>query len=149
MQRYHDGGTVATAQAPGLAANEVPAILMGGPKGTREEVLHASDPRHRDNMGAALLRLIASGGAMRGNAAGYSKPAVRYHSGGIAGLQPDRMPNFGSPAGAGDREGARGSAGRGGNTFIFHMPPGTSRESADQLASRMAQKIASASSRNN
>lgn len=43
--RYHTGGIA------GLKPNEVPAILMGGPKGTREEVLTADDPRHSDNLG--------------------------------------------------------------------------------------------------
>lgn len=43
--RYHGGGLA------GLSPDEVPAILMGGPKGKREEVLRADDPRHRDNGG--------------------------------------------------------------------------------------------------
>ncbi|MGK2897206.1 MAG: hypothetical protein ACSLE9_00765 [Burkholderiaceae bacterium] len=43
--RYHGGGIA------GLKPDEVPAVLMGGPKGKREEVLHASDPRHSDNGG--------------------------------------------------------------------------------------------------
>lgn len=44
-RRYHSGGIA------GLKPDEVPAVLMGGPKGKREEVLHASDPRHSDNGG--------------------------------------------------------------------------------------------------
>lgn len=57
--KYHSGGVVGqAADVPKLAANEVPAILMGGPKGTREEVITARDPRHRDNMPPALLRAI-------------------------------------------------------------------------------------------
>lgn len=44
-RRYHGGGI------PGLMAGEVPAVLMGGPRGRREEVLTASDPRHTDNGG--------------------------------------------------------------------------------------------------
>ncbi|HKW83002.1 MAG TPA: phage tail length tape measure family protein [Burkholderiaceae bacterium] len=47
-QRYHDGGVV---------GHEVPAILMGGPKGLREEVLTADDPRHTDNGGGARQAL--------------------------------------------------------------------------------------------
>jgi lambda family phage tail tape measure protein len=43
-RRFHGGG---------LASGEVPAILMGGPRGRREEVLTASDPRHADNGGRA------------------------------------------------------------------------------------------------
>lgn len=56
--KYHEGGVVGGNSIAGLSANEVPAILMGGPKGTREEVLHASDPRHKDNLAPALLKVI-------------------------------------------------------------------------------------------
>lgn len=57
--RYHTGGIVGRA-ADKLKSNEVAAILMGGPKGRREEVLHASDPRHRDNLGMnALAKIMA------------------------------------------------------------------------------------------
>lgn len=69
-QFFHAGGIVGvggeTRQVPtgvfagarrmhrgGLASGEVPAILMGGPRGRREEVLAASDPRHVDNGGRA------------------------------------------------------------------------------------------------
>jgi TP901 family phage tail tape measure protein len=45
--RYHGGGIA------GLRPNEVPAVLMGGPKGQREEILTADDPRHRDNLDRA------------------------------------------------------------------------------------------------
>lgn len=31
---------------------------MGGPKGVREEVLHANHPRHRDNLGSGVFHLI-------------------------------------------------------------------------------------------
>lgn len=44
-RRYHGGGIA------GLAPGEVPAVLMGGPRGRREEVLRADDPRHSDNGG--------------------------------------------------------------------------------------------------
>ena len=44
-RRYHAGGLA------GLAPGEVPAVLMGGPRGRREEVLRADDPRHSDNGG--------------------------------------------------------------------------------------------------
>jgi hypothetical protein len=66
--RYHTGGVV--GQKPDgspiyasdtLKSNEVPAILMGGPKGTREEVLHATDPRHRDNLGVQVFQQIMKG----------------------------------------------------------------------------------------
>jgi phage-related minor tail protein len=72
--RYHRGGTVAGAAVAGLKADEVPAILMGGPKGKREEVLHASDPRHRDNLSPVMAGALG---------------VRRYHTGGIAGLMPN------------------------------------------------------------
>lgn len=58
--RYHIGGIVgrAAAKAEQLKHNEVAAILMGGPKGKREEVLTADDPRHRDNLGMSIVAKI-------------------------------------------------------------------------------------------
>jgi phage-related minor tail protein len=59
--RYHTGGIVGKAADKAgekLKHNEVPAILMGGPKGRREEVLHAADPRHRDNLGMSIVARI-------------------------------------------------------------------------------------------
>lgn len=59
--KYHTGGIVGKAAdkaSAKLAANEVPAILMGGPKGKREEVLTADDPRHRDNLGMSIVARI-------------------------------------------------------------------------------------------
>lgn len=59
--RYHTGGIVGKAAdkaSEKLKHNEVPAILMGGPKGKREEVLHADDPRHRDNLGMSIVARI-------------------------------------------------------------------------------------------
>jgi hypothetical protein len=47
-RRMHSGGI------PGLMSGEIPAILRGGPKGQREEVLTASDPRHSDNGGRRM-----------------------------------------------------------------------------------------------
>lgn len=59
---YHTGGTVLSGeQIPGLKRHEVAAILMGGPKGTREEVLTADDPRHRDNIAPALFQRLQGG----------------------------------------------------------------------------------------
>lgn len=52
--RYHTGGVA------GLKPNEVPAVLMGGPKGVREEVLTAKDPRHVDNGGALTQKLLGT-----------------------------------------------------------------------------------------
>jgi hypothetical protein len=59
--RYHTGGIVGKAAdkvGEALKHNEVPAILMGGPKGKREEVLRADDPRHRDNLGMSVVARI-------------------------------------------------------------------------------------------
>jgi hypothetical protein len=59
--RYHTGGIVGKAAdkvGEKLKHNEVPAILMGGPKGKREEVLRADDPRHRDNLGMSIVARI-------------------------------------------------------------------------------------------
>jgi hypothetical protein len=90
---FHAGGIVtAGAAAPlaagkgelKLAANEVPAILMGGPKGKREEVLHADDPRHRDRLTPAMAKLFDA--------------APRYHTGGLVGLRPDDRSSFARPA---------------------------------------------------
>jgi phage-related minor tail protein len=60
--RYHTGGIVGNAadRAGKLHQHEVPAILMGGPKGKREEVLRADDPRHRDNLGMGIVARILS-----------------------------------------------------------------------------------------
>jgi hypothetical protein len=56
--KYHAGGVVGHAPVAGLKAHEVPAILMGGPKGVREEVLHPSDPRHSDRITPAVMQII-------------------------------------------------------------------------------------------
>lgn len=146
--RYHEGGVIAGGAPVGLAANEVPAILMGGPRGTREEVLHAKDPRHRDNMGAALLQLLSVGSARRGDMVSYRSPLMRYHSGGVVGLSPDGIAGMlrgGSQVGSSDRR----QMARGGDTYHINVPPGTSRDTAEQIASRVAQKIAAANRRNN
>jgi hypothetical protein len=57
--RYHAGGLA------GLKPNEIPAILMGGPKGMREEVLTAADPRHRDNLPFDSAQGTGRGGQAR------------------------------------------------------------------------------------
>jgi len=92
--RYHDGALVQGRQKPQLKANEVAAILMGGPKGTREEVLHASDPRHRDNIAPALLQTILSA---------KSSDAILSLIGGKGGM-----------AGVAGQAGAGGQGGQGG-----------------------------------
>jgi len=66
----HPGVSAPLEPAP-LGRNEVAAVLMGGPRGMREEVLTADDPRHRDNL-------------------------PRYHTGGLVGQGPDAAP-IGAP----------------------------------------------------
>jgi hypothetical protein len=56
--KMHSGGIVGGEALASLKANEVPAILLGGPRGVREEVLTASDPRHKDNLSPVLLKTI-------------------------------------------------------------------------------------------
>ncbi len=142
-QKYHGGGLISGATMPGLQTNEVPAILMGGPKGLREEVLHASDPRHRDNMSPALMRMLAAGGGITAPAAAFSSIARRYHTGGIAGMQADGMPGSGMRGGQADA-GQRGGM-RGGDTFHITVPPGTSRDTAQQIAARVSEHLGRAS----
>lgn len=132
--RYHGGGTVGGAGTAGLKAHEVPAILMGGPRGKREEVLTASDPRHRDNLSpraAAALRI------------------PRYHSGGIAGQRPDvLLPAQGvrylTGAGAGETD-KDGTAARAGDVYHLNvtvpMPQGGSRSTAMQYGHAAGKQI--------
>ena len=68
--RYHTGGLA------GLKPNEVPAVLMGGPKGTREEVLTANDPRHRDNLPFDSAQGTGRGGQARPAAAASMESTV-------------------------------------------------------------------------
>lgn len=141
-QKYHGGGLITGAAMPGLRANEVPAILMGGPRGMREEVLHASDPRHRDNMSPALLRMLAAGGGITAPAAAFSSIARRYHTGGIAGMAAD-MPGQGMRT-AGQADAGQRGGGRGGD-IIINLPPGTSRDTAQQIAARVSEHLGRAS----
>jgi hypothetical protein len=77
--KYHTGGIVGRAAdkvAGKLAKDEVAAVLMGGPKGKREEVLHASDPRHRDNLGVSVVaRILAESKAPKSPVAEAAKPS--------------------------------------------------------------------------
>lgn len=174
-RRMHDGGAVgggdagaeaAPAPVAGLAPNEVPAILMGGPKGTREEVLHADDPRHQDNLhGVAFQRFLSQlvraspvaarafhtgglvspgGGAALALPASLWQGAERYHGGGIVGmLEPGQM----SMVGASDGDWTRHepSAEGAGSTQALHVyvtpPPGASRDSATQSGVQIGQGI--------
>lgn len=78
--RYHSGGIVGKAAdklSEKLKHDEVPAILMGGPKGKREEVLRADDPRHRDNLGMSVVaRILAEAKAPKSSAAEVAKAAM-------------------------------------------------------------------------
>jgi hypothetical protein len=115
--KYHGGGVVAAVRGqepqPKLAPNEVPAILMGGPKGVREEVLHADDPRHRDRLTPAMTKLFAA--------------APRYHTGGLVGLRPDDRVSSRTASADSGSDSARGSV-----TNVFHITaaPGVTREQA-------------------
>jgi hypothetical protein len=77
--RYHTGGIVGKAAdkaGEALKHNEVPAILMGGPKGKREEVLRADDPRHRDNLGMSVVaRILAESKSPKAPVAEAAKAA--------------------------------------------------------------------------
>jgi hypothetical protein len=128
---YQGSGIVqrAAASMPNLKANEVPAVLMGGPKGTREEVLTADDPRHRDNLKPEVASAIFAN-------------APRYHTGGIVGRDPDRPDmlvardrRYLTKEPATEAAGAERQAGKGGETHIHvtvMQPPGGSRETAMQ-----------------
>ena len=69
-------------------------------------------------------------------------------SGGVAGLTPDGVAGLVRGTSGGRDDSGRPSR-RGGDTFHINVPPGTSRDTAEQIASRVAMKIASASRRNN
>jgi hypothetical protein len=150
--RLHDGGMVQGKQMPELKTNEVAAILMGGPKGTREEVLHANDPRHRDNLSPEVLRLIqvvARGGRSSSVPIGMLANMRRYHTGGVVGLDADlerpvamrpRTPATVEPVGAASRE----SAGWGGGAPLHVYvtpPPGMNRDTATQTGVRIGSGI--------
>jgi len=146
--RYHAGGMAAGGAVATLQANEVPAILMGGPKGTREEVLHASDPRHRDNFGALMVRAFQAG------AAGFGRPVARYHTGGIAGMGPDAHPTVmrgGFSATAVDRRTSAAGAGDGLRPLVqnFHFASPVDRRTQMQVGADAARGAARANARNN
>lgn len=74
-RRFHRGG---------LASGEIPAILMGGPKGRREEVLTANDPRHSDNGGGRAqninITIAPPAGMTRQTSAQFARDAARQIS---------------------------------------------------------------------
>lgn len=81
---------------------------------TREEVLHASDPRHADNLSPAVLKTIMAigrGGRSTGLTADAEKRGMpRYHSGGIVGAAPNRQSAVDAPVQSAGRGGTAGKA---------------------------------------
>lgn len=178
-RRLHEGGAVggdgaAPAPAPvtGLAPNEVPAILMGGPKGTREEVLRADDPRHQDNLhGVAFQRFltqivdsspIATRAFHTGGLVGHGGRAValpasiwhgadRYHDGGVVGVASMAMQHADPTAGAvpawRDEKQRAGSASQ---TIVVHVTPqpNQSRDTSLQTGRLIGAGIQAALKRN-
>jgi len=125
----------------GLKPHEVPAILMGGPKGVREEVLTADDPRHKDNLSPGLARLIDR--------------LPRYHDGGIVGEKSYLVPsmNYLTPP-APTREREEGWSGGTAAAPIYNLnvsvtaPQGASRETAMQFGATAGRSIQLALRRN-
>jgi hypothetical protein len=138
--KYHVGGIVGGHAKAGLAAHEVPAILMGGPKGVREEVLHASDPRHRDRISPALAKALLGG------------HIPRYHTGGIVGQSADvlRPMTGGYLTTSRDAEPASAGAQGGNHTFNLnvHVPQGANSATAHQLGAAALRGAADAARRN-
>jgi hypothetical protein len=147
--RYHIGGIVAGSSTHGLHPNEVPAILMGGPKGSREEVLHANDPRHRDNLGAQALQVL--------------RGLPRYHTGGLAGdeadvltpsagiryMQPGDTSGMRAPGASLAEAGASASGEVHYHTNItVNLPAGANRQTGQQAAAEVARALERASRRN-
>jgi hypothetical protein len=148
VDRYHTGGIVkSTAAAAGmkLKPNEVPAVLMGGPKGLREEVLTADDPRHRDNLTPKLAEVFAK--------------APRYHTGGLVGLESDstrpallpveRLRHLTRDERKDEAAHAR-MGGGGGETIIVNVtqPPGAARDTGMQFGAAAGKQLAHARRRN-
>jgi hypothetical protein len=98
--KYHTGGVVAGSPVAGLHPHEVPAILMGGPKGVREEVLHADDPRHSDRITPEVLRIISERGVPSEKHPGFSDGGYTGDKGvaEVAGVVHGREYVFSSPA---------------------------------------------------
>ena len=67
-----------------MAIAGVAAILMGGPKGRREEVLTANDPRHSDNGGGRAqninITIAPPAGMTRQTSAQFARDAARQIS---------------------------------------------------------------------
>jgi len=157
--RYHTGGLVGKL-ADNLKHNEVPAILMGGPKGKREEVLRADDPRHRDNLGMSIVALVLAESRHEGlRVRGARELGGPVSAGGmyrvnekgpelleVAGKQYLMM---GSQGGKVDAAGS-GTA-KGGDTHIHVQvaaQPGVTRATAQQQGAEIARAIGVSQRRN-
>lgn len=127
---HHDGGLVgdtkgesfgeAIARILNLRGNERVARLEVG-----EEVVTASDPRHRRNLGGSLRAMFA-----------------KYHTGGLVGMPADSSASTGSFAGRNLNaiSGAMGAAGGGGDTKIVNAFDGTSFLN-EALSSRDGERV--------
>lgn len=145
--RYHTGGIA------GLKADEVPAVLMGGPKGKREEVLTAEDPRHRDNLGMNALQMIARESKHEGlrpkggrELGGPVSPSSLYR------VNEKKRPELLEVAGKqylmtgaqGGKVSDPGATQRGGDTHIkveVAMPHGANRTTAQQFGANAAREM--------
>jgi len=122
----------------GLKPNEVPAVLMGGPKGVREEVLTADDPRHADNLSPGLRMLVDR--------------MPRYHEGGIVSTSRTAeylMPKASQPSAAESDEGQRTGKGP---QQVFHInvtaTPETTRATAKQTGVNVMRGLQTAAGSN-
>jgi hypothetical protein len=112
-----------------LKDNERRAVLEVG-----EEVITRDDPRHRANIGRALLERT-------------------YHTGGVIGMVADALPLARATNAAmrgAEPRGQGGTGGAAGDTFVTHItvPAGTPRETANQIGNRVAERAAFARRRN-
>lgn len=135
--KFHTGGIVAGKTVEGLAQNEVAAILMGGPRGTREEVLTASDPRHADNISPDVLKMITAIGRSGAIKAAQLEPKgiPRYHTGGIVGAAPNRQSAVAAPAQSAGRSGSSGDVTV--NTHNYGAPADTDVKTKKDSSGRL------------
>lgn len=157
--RYHSGG-IAGKQADKLRPNEVPAILMGGPKGKREEVLIAEDPRHRDNLGMnALARIMKESRHQGLRAKGARELGGPVSANSMYRVNEKKRPELLEVAGKqylmtgaqGGKVTDPGAGPRGGDTNItvnVAPPQGATRSTAQQFGANAAREMQRALSRN-
>jgi hypothetical protein len=160
--RYHTGGIVGKAadKAAKLAHNEVAAILMGGPKGKREEVLTADDPRHRDNLGMSIVARIMAESKHEGlRVRGARELGGPVSAGGMYRVN-EKGPELLQVAGKqylmmgsqGGKVDPNSAIGKGGDTTVVHVnvtpPPGGSTASAAQWGAMAGRHIQRSMRRN-